>query len=353
MSTHGMVCVCLFWFSVAFAQQSGPAASVPADTSRQITLDVVVTDKPGSPIPGLEQQDFTLLDNKQPQKITSFHAVEGGTATADVPMEVILVVDQVNASFKNVASERQEITKFLGRNGAQLALPVSMVYLSESGATLGNTSRDGNALIAELDQKQASLRRTDTRSQGFHGEYERLQLALQALDRFADYEATRPGRKLMVWISPGWSLLSGPGVDMGAKGRQELFDAIVARSDKLRRARMTLYVVDPLGLADAAGYRTSGYEQFLKPVTKANQAAPGNVALQVLVRQSGGLVLNSGNDVAGEIARCVADASSFYIVTFDGLPGDGPNEYHGLDIKIDKPGLVARTRSGYYAQPAR
>jgi hypothetical protein len=67
--------------------------------------------------------------------------------------------------------------------------------------------------------------------------------------------------------------------------------------------------------------------------------------------QSGGRVLNSSNDLAGEIATSAADANGFYVLSFEGLPGDGPNEYHALDIKIDKPGLTARTRSGYYAQP--
>jgi hypothetical protein len=47
----------------------------------------------------------------------------------------------------------------------------------------------------------------------------------------------------------------------------------------------------------------------------------------------------------------VADANAFYVLSFDGLAGDGPNEYHTLEIQIDKPGLAARTRSGYYAQP--
>ena len=84
---------------------------------------------------------------------------------------------------------------------------------------------------------------------------------------------------------------------------------------------------------------------------KARQVQIGNLALQVLAAQSGGRVLNSDNDVAGEIATCVADANAFYVLSFDGLPGDGPNEYHALEIKIDKPGLTARTRSGYYAQP--
>jgi hypothetical protein len=86
-------------------------------------------------------------------------------------------------------------------------------------------------------------------------------------------------------------------------------------------------------------------------VKKPSQVQIGNLGLQVLAHQSGGRVLNSSNDVAGEIATCVTDASAFYVITFDGLPGDGPNEYHALDMKMDKPGLTAHTRTGYYAQP--
>jgi VWFA-related protein len=178
-------------------------------------------------------------------------------------------------------------------------------------------------------------------------------LSLNALKQFADYEAAIPGRKLMVWISPGWPFLSGPGMelDLTSKQRQELFNSIVVFSDALRRARITLYDVDPLGLADAGQYRTTEYIQFSKAVRKAGQAQRGHLALQVLASQSGGRVLNSSNDVAGEIATCVADANASYVLSFDGLAGDGPNEYHTLEIKIDKPGLAARTRSGYYAQP--
>jgi VWFA-related protein len=300
---------------------------------------------------GLQQADLTLLDNKQPQKITSFQAVEGWTAAAAEPVEAILLVDEVNASFMNVASERDSIVKFLGRNGGKLALPVSMVFFSDNGITDSEAAtRDGNALIAKLNAREAGLR-TIRRSQGFYGAQERLDLGLRRLAEFADREATRPGRKLVVWISPGWPLLSGVEVDLTAKARQWVFDSIVALSDRLRWARITLYVVDPLGMSDAVGLRTAYYKQFLKPVAKASRAEPGDVGLQVLASQSGGLVLNSSNDVAGEIERCIADASSFYVLTFDGLPGDGPDELHTLEIKIVKPGLAARTRAGYYAQP--
>jgi VWFA-related protein len=319
-----------------------------------MTLDVVVTDKSGKPVSGLQQQDFTLLDNKQPQKIVSFHAVEGGAATADPPVEFILLVDDVNTTFSKVAFERDQIEKFLRRNGGKLARPVSTVIFSDSGIMIGDiSSRDGNAVIADLNQKKSGLRSIG-RAQGLYGAGDRLQLSLHSLKQLADYEAPRPGRKLVVWISPGWPLLSGPEpeVELSSKKQREgVFNNIVVLSDRLRQARIALYDVDPLGTEDADEFQTLEYKQFLKPVRKAERAQFGNLALQVLAYQSGGRVLNSNNDVTGEIEACVADANTFYVLSFEGLPGDGPNEYHALEIRIGKPGLAARTRSGYYAQP--
>jgi VWFA-related protein len=140
-------------------------------------------------------------------------------------------------------------------------------------------------------------------------------------------------------------------VELSSKNQEALLHTIVGLSDALRRARITLYSIDPLGTADAGGLRTSYYEQFLKGVKKPSQVQIGNLGLQVLAHQSGGRVLNSSNDVAGEIAKCIVDANAYYVVSFDGPAGDGPSDYHALDMKVDKAGLTARTRSGYYAQP--
>jgi len=46
----------------------------------RIYLDVVVTPKSGEPVSGLQQQDFTVMDNKAPVAISSFRAVEGAQA---------------------------------------------------------------------------------------------------------------------------------------------------------------------------------------------------------------------------------------------------------------------------------
>lgn len=350
----------VFCFSLVFglAPQSGPAgqfeppAILPlASADHRITLDVVVTDKSGKPVSGLQQQDFTLLDNTLPSKIVSFRAVESGVATPDPPVEVILLVDDVNTDYSKVAFERDQIVRFLQQSGGELARPTSTAILTDSGITIGDTSsRDGNAVIADFKQKRSGLRSIG-RAQGIYGAHDRIVLSLHGLQQLADYEAPRPGRKLVVWISPGWSLLSEPEVMPTSKDQQGLLNSIVGLSDRLRQARITLYAVDPLGAEDAGAFRTFTYKGYLKPVRKAGQAQFGNLALQVLAAQSGGRVLNSNNDVAGEIAACVADANNFYVLSLDGLPGDGPNEYHALEVKIDKPGLVARTRSGYYAQP--
>ncbi len=58
--------------AVFFAQQNTHPTSPP---SSSIDLDVVVTPKSGPAVAGLQQQDFTIFDNKAPQRITSFQAV--------------------------------------------------------------------------------------------------------------------------------------------------------------------------------------------------------------------------------------------------------------------------------------
>ena len=100
MRTRKGIRVCLFWLSLV------PGFAQPDRATGKMTFDVAVTDKSGKPVHGLEQQDFTILDNKQPRKILSFRAVEGQTPADGPPVEVILLIDEVNTSFNRVAYER-------------------------------------------------------------------------------------------------------------------------------------------------------------------------------------------------------------------------------------------------------
>src|SRR5277367_2788260 len=110
----------------AFAQQGAPSPQVTlGPVVREISLDVVVTDKSGNPVPGLQLQDFTLLDDKQPQTIRSFHAIDETTQAADAPQEVFFLVDAVNTSFQSTSLERQQLEKFLRQDGGHLSIPMS------------------------------------------------------------------------------------------------------------------------------------------------------------------------------------------------------------------------------------
>jgi VWFA-related protein len=335
-------------------RDAAPAeASHPAPTAAnpQITLAVQITDKSGAPVRGLQMHDLTLFDDKLPQNILSFHAVDrSASASDDPPLEIILVVDAVNAPFRAVGYERDEIRKFLLQNGGKFAQPVSLLIFADAGSKIqGNPSRDGNALAALYDQYETGLRSIN-RSQGFYGATERFDMSLNTIHSLAAYEATRPGRKLMIWISPGWPLLSGPNIELTRKEEQQLFNSIVSLSNELRAAGVTLYSIDPLGLADF-GVRTSYYEEFLKGVASPQHAQAGDLGLQVLAVQTGGRALNTSNDITAAITACAADADAFYVLSFEAPRADHADEYHSLSVTVDRPGVTARTRTGYYAQP--
>jgi VWFA-related protein len=329
----------------ASAQQPAPQTQAGAG---RIYLDVEVAPKSGAPVSGLEQQDFTLLDNKAPQTITSFKEISARQA----PIEIVLVIDAINDTAQNLEYERIQIDKFLQAEDGNLAYPIAVDVLTDTGIQpVASFSTDGNALSAALMKSDIGLREIG-RSAGYWGATERLQYSLDGLSNIVKSEASRPGRKVILWVSPGWPLLGGPNNNMNLDEKQErqLFGDVVTISTDLSRANITLYSVDPLG-PDESVIRASDYEQFLKGVSKPNQTQTGNLGLQVIAIQSGGLALSSGNDTAKSLQDCVADTVPYYEISFEAASPERPDEYHHLEIKIDKPGLTARTRQSYYAQP--
>lgn len=327
-----------------FAQEdSKPAQSADG----RIYLDIVVTAKSGPPIAGLQQKDFTILDNKAPQTIDTFEALGGGHA----PIQVVIVIDAVNADFRAVGFERDQISKFLGANGGKLAFPTSLSFFTDTGIEIGqDSSTDGNALTDSLNEHTVGLRAI-RRSAGLYGAVERYQMSLKALDALTVHEAPLPGRKMIVWISPGWPLLSGPGMDMVPKQQEDVFGRIVNLSGRMRAAGITLYSIDPLGLDDV-GMRTFYYKDFVKGVNGPRQVQMGDLGLQVLATQTGGLVLNAANDLANQLQACMADTQAYYEISFDPPLSDKVNEYHHVEIRLADKKLAARARQGYYAQLA-
>lgn len=342
-------CWCSLSIGLLFAfpvQAQQPETTVQGPPGA-ITLDVVVTPKSGPPVSGLQQQEFTVLDNKTPQTITSFQAFR----EREAPIEMILVMDDVNTGLEHIAYERSEIHKFLKIDGGRLLNPTALAFLTDTGFSVQDEfSTDGNALSASLDQYKPGLH-SILRSGGVYSAAERFDISLKALDQLISRESARPGRKFIVWISPGWPILSGPGIEeqLGDKQRQEIFSEVVQLSTMLRNGRITLYSIDPLGSADFAG-RAFRWEAFVKGISKPYQADPGCLALQVLAVQSGGKALTTGNDLAAYLQECVADSQAYYEMSFVPTLDTKRDDYHHLEVRVAKNGLTARTRQGYYSQ---
>ncbi len=310
-----------------------------------IHLDVVVTSKSGVPVGGLEEKDFTVLDNKEVQTITSFQAHDG----QNEPLDMIVLIDDLNSGFDVIAQERFGIASFLHSNDGKLAHPTSLAILTYKGVEMqGTYSRDGNALSDSLDKYTVGLR-TIRPSAGAEGEAEILQGSLNALRMLVTYESTRPGRKLILWVSPGWPLLSGPNIDLTYKQQEGVFNEITWLSTQLRESQTTIYNVNPLGVDEGPG-RTFLYEEYLNGVTKPGDDAMGNLALQVIATETGGLVLSS-SDIAASLKQCAADTGAYYRISFEPPPAKRRDVYHRVEVKVAERGLTARTSTGYYAEP--
>jgi VWFA-related protein len=326
-------------------QLPSPAQGNGQTDEKNISIDVVVADKLGHPLRGLQASDFTLLDNKQPRKLVGFRALDTETTPGN-PVHVVIVVDMINTPFDTVARERGELAAFLKEDGGKLGNPTSISIFTDKGLKLQKGSTlDGNALLANFNTQQTELR-VIGRGTGIYGAAEQLEMSLSQLGQLGAFEATQPGRKMILMISPGWQLLARAGDQADMKQRTWVFNSIVQLTNGLREAHIALYCLDPYTLGRSNPYY---YQSFLKPIAFAKDAEYPHLALQVLAQHSGGQVLTSGRDITGELNDAVRDAGASYELTFEAVAGDRPNEYHALQVQVDRPSVLVRTAAGYYA----
>src|ERR1039458_7763387 len=363
---------------MVWSQGASPstASTTQANAVRTATLEVVVTDKSGLPVSGLDAKSFTLLDNKKPQSVTGFREVHAMNAASDPPVEAVLLIDNLSSGFAVLADLQRNLTEYLQKSGDRLPLPMSLVFLTDQGLKMqGKPTRDPKIMLANLESNPTVQQATQM-SAGYDRWMEIRQKSLTALDVLAVDLNKRPGRKLVVWISPGWAAFEAETSQKTAKEREALFTFIVGISTLLRESGITLYAVDPRGAntrgstgdsryetqdyersgnnqqyKDSIGGNNFKYKDYLKGVTSPKQADNGDLMLQVFAAQTGGNVLFGSNNTAQLIDRCLEDAQSYYELTFTLPNATQANEYHGLQVQIDKPGLKARSRMGYYAQP--
>ncbi len=330
--------------SVDLAQRASQTTVADA-AEGYVRLDVTVTDKKGKPVTGLGQQDFTLLDNGLGAKPVTFHAFDEGAVRPDPPTEVILVIDTVNLSPQKVATADRELEKFLRAKDGHLAQPTVIYRLTGWGLTRSEwPTTDGNALAAELTRGQEPQvvwqQRVRTIEPHLTADYARGRnsFSVTALGSIAIEERRRPGRKLLLWIGPGWPVRAGG---------ESMFEEIVELSTRLREARITVSTVTAWAYPELE----FSYENFVRGVQNEKESSPFDLQLEVLAIKSGGRVMEPVFDLAGSIARAIEGADDFYTLTFDPPRTRTVDEYHDLKVEIDRPDVKVRTDMGYYDEP--
>lgn len=175
-----------------------------------IHLDVSIADRTGKAIGGLTPSDFTLLDNGEPATILSLHpsdpSYEDGRLT-----EVAVVLDDLDSPGVLFAQARSDLIKYLRQNDGHLAQPTSVYWLTSIGFyASARPTTDGNELAADVDRISPSRaiwlrpRRSDLAASA--GSMDNWSKALRSVYSLAVNWSEQPGRKVLVWIGPGWPI---------------------------------------------------------------------------------------------------------------------------------------------------
>jgi VWFA-related protein len=329
--------------SVAQKPLAPLSATNPVARDGLFSIDLVVADSAGNPVSDIPPWDFTLLDNGQPAKIRTVHK----SREASVPApEVIFVLDAINLSPQQLTQTESAIVQFLRRNNGRLDSQSFFYRLTRDGLlSSSKPTRDGNLLAKEVEQHKSP--RTVWRSVRNDGpnllrawvgnSSQPNPLSLRALGSIAIDQREIGGRKVVVWIGPGWPVNGG---DIG-------FDEATELSTRLREASITLDNVNVWPNPD----QSFNYHDYLEAPRSQKDMQPAKMALQVIATHTGGLVLDSSGDLDRDIARCVEEVRSFYTLTFNPPHTYQMDEFHHLRVRVDRPALTVRAPTGYYNEP--
>ncbi len=153
-------------------QNVDPSAPTFRSTTRLVQVDVVVTDKAGTPLTGLKASDFTVFQDGKSQPVRAFEAhvpltsessTNGHRAStmppntySNLPIETqdqswtIVLYDILNTPTQNQQNARQQLIKLL--KSLPSGKPVALFLLAQRLEMLRGFSTDPNNLVAAAEK---------------------------------------------------------------------------------------------------------------------------------------------------------------------------------------------------------
>lgn len=337
----------------------------------RILLNVVVADAAGKPLAALSAGDFSLLDNGKARAIATVAGGSGDQAPAG--MHATLVIDALS-SYEWLGRMRKELAKFLSPGLGPLPYPVNLAVLTENGVTESALSTDRATLAAELNRMTQHVKgpecdviQPDEDLGGVRGagsspssspnnspamsreqcNNDKLVDSINFLQKLVQDSQDAKGPGILIWLGPGWPIPSAPDAGQILPGvtRDNFAEPIAMLLTELREADVTLDAVSWSEFKRARGLHDTGASAVSGPTSIAELSLPA------LVSADGGQASEKSKSLADAIAACLADGQNYYTISFDATPSAAPDEFHRVEVKVDKPGAAVRTATAYYAQP--
>lgn len=336
--------------AASLAAQQQPPPTFRTGTS-VVRVDVTVIDRRGSPVTSLTADDFDVREDGEPQTITAFKLVEAsGVPTDDLSLEIR------NPEHAKAEAARDDVRVFLifwdeyhieefrsalyARSGFEKIMmeafgPTDLVGIMDQLTPTDSIrfTRDRRSLSDQI-HKMKGRQRVYIPTRSFVEE-EHLRLASQfggvevvrgdvtrtAIKAAATFLGTlKEGRKTLIVISESLGPFRYP-----EDRWHYLTDVMQTAND----ANTAIYTFDPRGLM------ISGRMSEL---------------LETLAYGTGGEPLRT-NDIAHHFPRVVKQSSAFYLLGYaKEVAQDG--KFHEIKVRVKRPGLEVRARSGYWAPRA-
>lgn len=385
-------------FSHATRAAQAPAAQSPVAQSRPtfrsgidlVLVNVVVRDKTGQPIRGLTRDDFTVVEDGRPQKITAFSFEEIAVAPAEVPAPSIPTVLGSVGRVETPALASTPIADVHGRRLIvmhfdlssmqteelersyesareyieQRLTPADIVAITSLTTSLQvqqDFTTDRAALVAALDrmtgvegmgfEEAAAVDPSAVSETGYTADDSEFTVfntdrRLEALKAIANALAGIEQKKSLIYFSSG---MTQTGLDNRV--------AIRSVIDRAVRANLSIYTADMRGLqavvpgGSANQASTRGQSAFTGRTVSARfeQMAASQDALSTLAEDTGGRAFFDVNDFDSVFDRVLADTSAYYILGFTSTNLVKDGRFRRLRIQVRRPDVKLEYRAGYYA----
>ena len=357
-------------FAPETGSQAAPLEKQTADTptfrstTALVFLDVTVVDKKGRPVvTGLTRDDFSITEDKKPQRIFSFempevHTLSDASQSASSPdsdgvsdynpegkaPETILVLDLLNSKFEEFSFVRDQARKFLEAQPESMKAPTEMMVLGNNSLDLlQGFTRNKKDLLFALDHLPTIWPYKSEYRINFESDL--IRQSYIALQQIAVQSKGVSGRKNVIWIGRG-----GPNMD-GSRLPDPLTDKVRLyvhhTVNMMVEARITLYLIHP-GFLVHARSRSKWAGSELEQFGKNDPFGDAKSGFTDFVEKTGGRIFDR-NDVSAEMDEATQLGSQYYTLTYQPHEAESDGRFRQVRVTVRNPDLRVVTKTGYFS----